>query len=505
MTVMRVSGVTKRFPGVVALDDVGFDIEAGEVHCLAGENGSGKSTLAKIMYGAQRPDQGRLEVEGEEVVFRSPADALKHGIVPISQELTLGTTLTVAENVMMGRLPRRRGRIQWGAMRKRARAALDDLGVDVSVDARVSDLSVELQQEVEIARALSASPKLLILDEATSALAEHAVTQLLQHVITLRDRGVGVMLISHRMRELFTVGDRVTVLRDGRYVDTLPLPETPEGTIIRSMVGRDLTDLFGGREVEPGPVGLEVRGVSVPSGVVRDVSFSVRQGEILGVGGVVGCGKTEVAMAIGGALRHTGEIGFAGEPLDVRSPRHAIDSGVRLVTEDRKLSGLLPTRSATENLTLPDISRVTRFGVIQTREETRRATKIFGRLRVRGALDGPISLLSGGNQQKVILGRCFGAEPRVVVLCEPTRGVDVGAKREVYGLVHELAEAGAAVLMISSEMPELLGMSDRIVVLNSGRLVAEMSAAEATEEAVIEAALAETTSSTSTTTTNRQP
>jgi ABC-type sugar transport system ATPase subunit len=479
---VRMSGIRKEFPGVLALDGVDFELEAGEIHGLAGENGSGKSTLVKILYGAQQPDAGTVEIDGEPVSFSGPRRAIERGIVAISQELTLAPTLTVAENVLMGRLPRRGRVVDWREAHRQAREALEQLGVHVDSRARVGDLSIELQQEVEVARAVSAESRVLVLDEATSSLSEAATERLLERLEQLRGRGVAIVFISHRLRELYRCCARVTVLRDGRLIATAPLAETDERALVGMMVGREITDLFSKRTIARGAPVLTVQGLTTADGAVRDASFEVHAGEIVGVAGLVGCGKSELALALGGAVRAEGTIALGGKPVRLRSPRVAIRSGIGLIPEDRKRSAILPTRSVLHNLSAAWATRLSRAGVLNVAEERRMAAESVARFGVRTpSLAAPVVQLSGGNQQKVVLGRWFALSPELVVLSEPTRGIDVGAKSEVYRLIQDMAERGAAVLMISSELPELLGLSDRILVMFRSRIRAELVTAAATE------------------------
>jgi ABC-type sugar transport system ATPase subunit len=483
-------GIGKAFPGVVALDGVDFELEAGEIHALAGENGSGKSTLVKILYGGHQPDAGEIVVAGRPVSFSSPRQAIEHGIVAISQELTLAPTLTVGENVLMGRLPRRRGAIDWRATHRLARAALDDLGVHVDPRTRLGELPLELQQEVEVARAVSADSKVLILDEATSALSEAATDRLLQRLAQLRDRGVAIVFISHRLRELYRCSSRATVLRDGKLIGTVPLPETGEARLVQMMVGREIGDLFNKRAIERGEPVLSVRNLTTEDGSVRDATFDVGAGEIVGIAGLVGCGKAELALALGGALRASGEIVLRGKPVRLRSPGAAIKGGISLVPDDRKRNAILPTRSVEHNLSAAWMRPLTRFGVLNVARERRMAEEAVKRFGVKTAsLSTRIVQLSGGNQQKVVLGRWFMLAPDVVVLSEPTRGIDVGAKSEVYRLIQDMAEGGAAIVMISSELPELLGLADRIVVMFRNRICAEFEAGNVDEEQIAHAAL----------------
>jgi ABC-type sugar transport system ATPase subunit len=483
-------GIGKAFPGVVALDGVDFELLPGEIHALAGENGSGKSTLVKILYGAHQPDAGTIRVGGEAVSFSSPRQAIEHGIVAISQELTLAPTLTVAENILMGRLPRRRGAIDWPSARRLARQALDQLGVHVDPRSRIEELPLELQQEVEVARAVSAQSKVLILDEATSALSEAATERLLERLDQLRDRGVAIVFISHRLREVYSCASRVTVLRDGRLIGTVPVEGTSEARLVQMMVGREIEDLFNKRRIDHGDPVLEVRNLTTEDGTVIDASFDVRAGEIVGVAGLVGCGKNELALALGGAMHATGEVKVRGRSVQLRSPGAAMRAGISLVPDDRKRNSILPTRSVQHNLAAAWVDQLSTMGVLNVPRERRLAADAVKRFRVKTAsLATKIVNLSGGNQQKVVLARWFALSPDVIVLSEPTRGIDVGAKSEVYGLIQDMAAERAGVVMISSELPELIGLADRILVMFRHRICAEFEAAGAQEEQIAHAAL----------------
>ena len=480
-------GVTKRFPGVTALNRVDFDLLPGEIHALVGENGSGKSTLVKCLYGFVQPDEGVIEIGGVPVDVDSAHRARQHGIVAITQELTLAPTLTVAENILMGRLPRGRLGIDWREVRRQAREALDQTGADIDENAIVGDLSVELQQEVEIARAISAGSPVLVLDEATSSLSEMATERLLTKLEQLRARGVAVIFISHRLRETFRCASRATVLRDGQLVGTFDLAGVTESELVAKMVGRTMEDLYGKREVPKGDVILSVRNLSTIDATVQDVSFDLREGEILGIAGLVGCGKLELGMAVYGAVPSTGDVVMAGERMKRSTPRSGMAAGIGYVPDDRKRDSLLPTRAIRPNLSLPWMPsrKVSRFGVLDVRKEkdlTRKSVRDFA-IRAQST-ESSIMQLSGGNQQKVILARWFALKPKVVILAEPTRGIDVGAKSEIYGFMQDLAEQGTGIIMISSEMPELLGVADRILVMYQGRLCGEFDPRTSGEEEI---------------------
>jgi ABC-type sugar transport system ATPase subunit len=487
---VRMRGIRKGFPGAQALDGVDLTIRRGEVHALAGENGSGKSTLAKILYGALKPDAGVIELDGQQIAFASPREALEQGIVAISQELTLAPTLSVAENILMGRLPRRGRVVDWHAANEQAREALDRLAVKLDPRVRVGTLSIELQQEVEVARAISADSRLLVLDEATSSLSEAATEHLLERVEQLRSDGVAILFISHRMRELYRAAQRATVLRDGALVGEVPLPETPEAQLVRMMVGREIRDLYAKRSIEKSAPVLAIRNLSTVDGAVRGATLTIRAGEILGVAGLVGCGKSELGLALFGAVPHTGTIEVDGRAAQLASPAAAIRAGIGYVPEDRKRSALFLTRSVGENITAASLGDLSRFGLLDVFRERRVAEQAAERFAVKTrSLDASIVELSGGNQQKVVLGRWFALHPKVIVLGEPTRGIDVGAKSEVYRFIQDMAEAGVAVLMISSEMPELIGLADRVLVMYHGQIRAEFAQSEADEEAIAHVAL----------------
>jgi ABC-type sugar transport system ATPase subunit len=488
---LRLTGITKRFPGVVALDGVDLALEAGVVHALTGENGSGKSTLARIASGALAPDAGRMEIDGEERTIGSPKEALDLGIVMISQEPALAPTLSVAENIFIGRLPRGRlRRIDWARLRADARAVLESLDVRVDERRPVGELSVELRQEVEIARAVSSPSRLLILDEATSALSEAATQRLFGILERLRSRGVAVLMISHRIAELYGTASTATVLRDGRVVADVPLASTPESELVRLMVGRELGDYYGKRRIEPGETVMQVDRLRSRDGRLKATTLSARRGEIIGVAGLVGSGKAELGLALGGAIPSEGSVRILGRQADITQPRTALASGIGFVPDDRKRAGLLPTRSVAENFSVAWMGELTRAGLLDTRSERRRVRDAIERYNV--ATPSPrsrITTLSGGNQQKVVLGRVFARAVEVLVLSEPTRGIDVGSKSEIYRLMQERAEKGAAIIVISSDLAELIGIADRILVFFRGELRAEFPAAGLGEEQLAHVAM----------------
>lgn len=484
---VELRGVSKSFAGVRVLSDVSFDMRPGEVHALMGENGAGKSTLIKIMAGLHQPDEGMVLINGSPVRFSSPRDAHLAGIATVHQELLLFPELTVAENIFLGQTPKTPlGTIDWSRMRHRARLLLDSLDSgDLDIDQKVASLSVGNRQRIEIARALAQDARVLIMDEPTAALAEHDVQRLMSIVRTLCQRGVAIVYVSHRMPEIFALADRVTVLRDGQHVGTRPVCDVDEATLVSMMVGRSIDRLYPVRQGVNGNTILELRNVSYRS-VIRGISFKLRRGEILGLAGLVGSGRTETALTIFGITPFTtGQILINGRARQIESPEEARDLGIAYIPEDRGHQGLIRAQSIAENIALPSLKRLTRGMMVSMKlvlEEARQAISRFG-IRARGP-EQPVRQLSGGNQQKVVLGKWLATNPAILIMDEPTRGIDVGAKAEIHQLMRKLADDGMAILMISSELPEILGMSDRVLVMNSGRIVDEFEKADATAETV---------------------
>lgn len=488
--VFRLRNATKRFGGVTAVEEVTFDLRSGEVHALMGENGAGKSTLMKIVHGLYPPDEGALEVDGEVVEFSTPRDAEAAGIAMIPQELDLFPELTIAENLFVGR---RRPRTRWGtldqnAMRAEARQRLRSLGVELDVTASLKQLSAANQQIVAIARALVGEAKAVVMDEPTASLTEREVQQLFKIISELTSSGVGVVYISHRMDEIFKISDRVTVLRDGHHISTAPASELDAEELVRLMVGRPLNELFTRTPHDLKEIALEVRGLS-RSGEFEDVDFVLRRGEILGLAGLVGAGRSELAQTIFGIrVPEAGEIRIDGEEVTIRSPHAAMERGIFYVPEERRSQGLILPFSIKNNITLSILDRISRFGFVP-RSEQQTADRFAEGLSIRGAsITDPVSRLSGGNQQKVVLAKSLAREPSILLLDEPTRGVDVGAKSEIYRLIDDLAKEGKAILFISSELEEVLSMSDRILVMREGSLTGEFKREEATQENVMTAA-----------------
>ncbi|MGF1648116.1 MAG: sugar ABC transporter ATP-binding protein [Kineosporiaceae bacterium] len=482
--------VTKSFGAVAAVRGITLGLRPGEVHALVGENGAGKSTVVGLLAGVHRPEAGEVLVAGEPVALASPSDARRHGIAVIYQEPMLFPDLSVAENIFLGRQPLARGRrIDRRAMRAAAVALFDRLGTHLDPDRLARGLSIADQQLVEIAKALSADARVLVMDEPTAALSGREVDRLFAVTRSLRDQGCAVLFVSHRFEEIRALCQRVTILRDGRHVSTDPLADLTVAEMVRRMVGRDLGDLFPKQPARVGDIVLEVRALT-RRGVFAGVDLDVRAGEIVALAGLVGAGRSEVVRAVFGVDRaDSGTVRMAGRPLPPGRPAAAMAAGVALVPEDRRQQGLVMDLSIERNVTLPRRRRLAVGGFLMGGRERRSAADWTERLRTRYAsLADPVQRLSGGNQQKVVLAKWLSTEPRVLIVDEPTRGIDVGTKAEVHRLLSELAGRGVAVLMVSSELPEVLGMADRVVVMREGRVVAELPRAAATEESVMAAA-----------------
>jgi ribose transport system ATP-binding protein len=487
---LRMEHISKAFPGVQALDDVGLGIAAGEVLALVGENGAGKSTLMKILSGAYQKDQGRIFLQGQEVTVENPRHAQELGISTIYQELNLTPNQTAAANIFMAREPRRgvgRLLVDRRCMEQEAQLHLDKVGARVSATTLVRDLPVAEQQMVEIAKALAVEARVIVMDEPTSALGEDEVETLFGIVETLKQQGISVIFITHRLEEVFRVADRVVVLRDGKRVGGMPIEEATPDKIIQLMVGREVQDLFHKEKAEIGEPLLEVRRLT-RRGVVEDVSFDVRRGEILGFAGLVGAGRTETVRLLFGADRKdAGEIYVKGKRVRVNSPIDAMAAGIGFVPEDRGKQGLVLGLPLLENVVLPTLARYLRLGWLLDRLGLRRVAREYvDKLNIRTpGLEQKAMFLSGGNQQKVVVAKWLASEPQVLIMDEPTRGIDVGAKAEVHALMSRLAQAGVGIIMISSELPEILGMSDRILVMSEGRVAAVLDREEATQEIVM--------------------
>ena len=484
---VSLKGISKSFAGITVLRDVDFDVRAGEVHALLGENGAGKSTLIKIIAGVHAPDSGTIRLGEVSHSALSPKEARRGGIATVYQELLLFPELTVAENVFLGNAPRTRfGALDWTTMRRRARQLLDSLdSPDLDVDAKVGTLSVANRQRVEIAKALSQEARVLIMDEPTAALADADIRRLIAVVKRLRERGVGIIYVSHKLPEIFELADRVTVLRDGALIGTRDIDEVTEQSLVAMMVGREIDHLFPRGEPQIGEVILKVEGLSYGSRV-RDISFELRRGEILGLSGLVGSGRTELALTLFGVTPATsGRIVIDGTPMTISSPKQARNLGIAYVPEDRGQQGLVRPMSIAQNNSMASLHNVARGIFIDVATELRRAKESITKLGVRAR--GPeqvVGQLSGGNQQKVVLGKWLETSPRILIMDEPTRGIDVGAKAEIHALMSRLAGEGMAILMISSELPEILGMSDRVMVMHGGRLMATIDRTDASPETV---------------------
>lgn len=484
---LEMKGITKEFPGVKALKGVDFSLDAGEIHALLGENGAGKSTLMKVLSGVYTKDTGSIELDGQAVEIADPRHAQALGIGIIHQELNLVPELTVMENIFLGREPvMALGFIEWKSMWKQAQEILTRLGSSIAPDAIVSELSIGEQQMVEIAKALSYETKILIMDEPTAALTGRETEHLFSIIRQLAASGVGIVYISHRMEELFALSNRITVMRDGAYIGTVKTAETTFDQLVKMMVGREMTVRF---PKETAPIGSEVLIVEnlVRKGVLHNISFSVRAGEVVGVAGLMGAGRTEMARAIFGADPiDGGTITVAGKKATISSPADAIRAGIGLITEDRKHQGLVLSLSVGENITMAALDTVSSHTFVSSTGEQKLVSQQIDSLKIRtpGA-EQLVKNLSGGNQQKVVIAKWLATNPNVLIMDEPTRGVDVGAKAEIYQIMNMLTAAGVGILMISSELPEILGMSDRVLVMHQGKLMADMPVDGATQEKIM--------------------
>ncbi len=482
-------GISKRFAATQALADVSLSLLPGEVHALVGENGAGKSTLVKILAGVHRPDRGTIHLDGEATTIHGPAHSRSLGIAVVHQEPRLFPDLTLAENVYIGHAPSGRfGAIDWGGMRASAQSLFDELDVQLDAGATVRGMSMADQQLIEIAKALSVEARVLILDEPTASLSAHEVERLFTIVRSLRDRGVAILFVSHRLDEVFELCDRATVFRDGRHVVTTATSELTTADLVRHMVGRTVS-LFPKVETPSGEVLLEVKGLT-RIGAFRDVGFSVRAGEIVGFAGLVGAGRTEIARVLFGIdRRDAGEIRIGGKPVTFASPSAAMHAGLAYLPEDRHQEGLVLDFSIAHNVTLPILPRLFPHLLVTSAVERGVAGDHTEQFNVKmTGVDQQVAALSGGNQQKVVLAKWLATEPRILILDEPTRGIDIGAKVEVHRIISELAASGLGIILISSDLPEVLAMSDRIIVLHEGRITAEIARTDATEERVMFAA-----------------
>lgn len=496
--VLEMCDITKRFPGVLAVNRGRLNLRTHEVHCLVGENGAGKSTLMKILAGAQPMDSGEIRLGGQPVTIQSPQHAQQLGISMIYQEFNLAPYLTVAENIFLGREPRlgKSPFINWNKLYADARGLLARIRVDLDVRRPVNECSVAQQQMVEIAKALSFNAQVIVMDEPSSTLTEHELEALFELIRGLKQAGLGIIYISHRLEEIFEIGDRVTVMRDGEYIGTQSVADVTRKDVIRMMVGRELTDEFPKEVFERGEERLCVQGLTRKD-VFEDISFSLHTGEIVCLTGLVGAGRTEVARAIFGADKiDGGTLHLDGKPVTVRSPRDAIRKGIGLLTEDRKNHGLILGMTVCENTTLANLHNLVKGPFVDRRRERDVTGKYVRELQIKTpSLEQTVQNLSGGNQQKVVLAKWLFTESKILIFDEPTRGIDVGAKYEIYKLINELIRRGVCILMISSELPEVLGMCDRVLIMHEGRMAGELKRGEASQERIMSLATGETAES----------
>ncbi len=484
-TILRLDHISKLYPGVVALDDMSMEFREGEVHAIVGENGAGKSTMIKTISGAIEPTQGTIEICGEKFDKLNPKLSRQKGVAVIYQEFTLVPVLSAADNIFMGEYMLNGMVLDRKAMEEKARELFERLHVKIDPTVKVADLTTGFQQIVEIAKAISKDAKILIMDEPSAPLTITEVEAMYEIVDRLKAEGVTILYISHRMEEIFRLSDRVSVIRDGKYITTLNTADTNKQELIKLMVGRELNETYPAREAAPGETIMQLKNVS--GNGVKDISFDVRRGEILGLGGLVGAGRTELAQLIFGSERMTsGEIVYKGEPLQVKSCEQAIKAGISMIPEDRKRHGVILDMTIKENATMPCLGRISRRGVLSEQKQID-VTKTYEKsLRIKTpSINQLVKNLSGGNQQKVVLAKWLAMDPDVIIFDEPTRGIDVGAKQEIYEIMNDLANQGKAIIMISSDMEELIGMSDRIIVLCKGRMAGSLSKEEISQESIL--------------------
>ncbi|WOI57659.1 sugar ABC transporter ATP-binding protein [Palleronia sp. LCG004] len=488
--VLRLQGITKTFPGVTALSEVELALHPGQVTALVGENGAGKSTLVKILTGIHQPDQGRIEVDGAETRFASATDAQAAGVTAIHQETVLFDELSVAENIFLGHAPRTRfGLINWAAMRTRSREILDRIGARLDPDTALRDLGIASKHLVAIARALSVEARVVVMDEPTAALSQAEIEELYDLVERLRSEGRAILFISHKFDEIFRIADRYTVFRDGRMVDAGMIADVTEDDLVEKMVGRSVDAIFPRRDTVPGDEILRVAGYSHPT-EFADIGFGLRRGEILGFYGLVGAGRSELMQAIFGVTKPSkGAVRIDGRVAVIRSPAEAIARGIVYVPEDRGAQGAITALPIFQNVTLPSLSQTSRSGFLRMAEEFALTRHYTERLDLRAAaLDQDVGNLSGGNQQKVVIAKWLATRPKVIILDEPTKGIDVGSKAAVHEFMAELAAEGLSVIMVSSEIPEILGMSDRVIVMRDGRIAGEFERDALSPETLVRAA-----------------
>jgi ribose transport system ATP-binding protein len=488
---LQMQHISKNFPGVVALDDVHFELRRGEVHVLLGENGAGKSTLVKILSGAYQKSSGKILLESDNTEIKNPKHAQELGVSIIYQELNLVSHLSAGENIFLGKEPiKALGIIDFKKLYGESQNILDELGVSIASKSLVKNLGIAEQQMVEVAKALSFESKILIMDEPTSALTEQEIKELFRAINRLKEKGVGIIYISHRIEELFEIGDRVTVLRDGKYVGTENISDTNSSELIRMMVNRELDEKFPKQIAEKGVEILRVEGL-IRREKLNDINFSLFKGEVLGISGLLGSGRTELARSIFGIDKiDSGKIIIKGKAINLKSPRDSINSGIGLLTEDRKSQGLVLNLSLKDNVCLPNLNMFTKYGVVNSKQETKTAKKFIRELRIKTpGIHQKVMFLSGGNQQKVVVSKWLCSHADILIFDEPTRGIDVGSKVEIYQLMNQLTASGVGILMISSELPEILGISDRIMVMHQGKITGEFLQQDATQEKILKCAL----------------
>lgn len=483
--ILTLKNITKEFPGVKALDDVTINIERGTIHGLVGENGAGKSTLIKVLAGIYQPNKGEIILDGKPCRFNSPIEARRAGISVVHQEIKLAEPLSVAENMFLGNVQLKNGLVDWKGMRRRAREIVEDLGMDIDINAQVSSLTVAKKQIVEIMHAINNNSRILIMDEPSAVLTDRELEVMFRIVKQLRDKGITIIYISHRLDEIFGLCSNVSVLRDGCHIDTIPVASVDRQGLINMMVGREMGQEYPKEVGNVGGTILEVKNLS--RGILQDISFEVKSGEGFGISGLVGAGRTELARAILGIDKpESGEVYVRGKKVHYRTFADAIRDGLGLIQEDRKLQGLVQIMSVKRNTTLVNMKRVLRAGVISSSLEEKLSKEYADKLHVvTPSMETEVQYLSGGNQQKVVIAKWLFQNSEILFLDEPTRGIDVGAKAEIYRLINRMAKEGKTIIMISSEMPELLGMCDRIMVMHEGHKMGELNAAEATQAKIM--------------------
>jgi inositol transport system ATP-binding protein len=488
--VLEMIDISKSFSGVKAIDKVSFSLKAGTVHTLMGENGAGKSTLMKILSGIHKSDNGRIILRGNEVLIDSPMKALNLGISMIHQELTPISEMTIAENIFLGREPTKHGFLDYKKLSKMTKELLERIDIKLNPSTLMKDLKVSDVQLIEIAKAVSYDSDIIVMDEPTSAITEKEVRNLFRVINDLRNSGKSIIYISHKMNEVFEISDYITVFRDGRYIDTKAGKEIEQSDIIRMMVGRELKDVYPQGDSNCGDVLLSVKNITQKK-KFNNISFDVKKGEILGIAGLMGAGRTEVMEAIYGLTPiDSGEIFIDDKKVNITSPKDAIDNGIAFVTEDRKLEGIILPLSVKENITMPSLSSVSDKVFVKKQKEIKVVDEYIESLKIKTTgREQVIQSLSGGNQQKVVIAKCLMTKPKILILDEPTRGIDIGSKSEIYKLMKKFAAEGFAIIMISSELPEIIGMSDRIIVFSRGRVAGELSKSEATQVKIMELAM----------------